>query len=218
MTSQIALSESESKRFDDLENAFYRIKVVVLGEYPEFTYTKATIVRKDTGESRRKTYGAKGPTRANSLEKLFGIVSGEIDALAPPKDWGKPDPVRLLINMHLEYKREIFGLLDQLNDEAAAKSELFASLMQSVSAIPGKVMTHTIGVARILEGFDESQRLRVVEASPVRYLSDAIKDAEYLDAITDLFYYIVSPSSSVISAHDRHLKKLKAIEDEWDKK
>lgn len=118
------------------------------------------------------------------------------------------EKVERLIDRHINYKREVNKVWDGLDEGVKGQSITLEFLASGISKIRELTFSHGIEVQKSISKLGEPELSMMVEAEDTSYDFDSKRAVERLDAISDLFEYILFPTKRILDAHSRHCEKI----------
>lgn len=189
-------------RIRSLQNQYYALHV----SYFELTlnsyFAICIIKRNDSGEFLNETLHAKANSKQDALNDLYDLVKVKINELEKPIDWNNVDPVRILINSHIRFLKELNAKWDCLDLKDSDTNIVTSEIVDIVSK-------YTISVCHNLIDFNEGDLVRLVNCDDPAFYT--VENAKKIDAMTDLFTYVKNPSNAVLLAHESHIEKIESI-------
>jgi hypothetical protein len=190
------------EQIKSLQNQYYKLHVSYFELTSNSCFAICKIERNDSCEFLNETLRSKANNRQEALSDLYNLVKAKINELEKPHDWNNLDPVRMLVNSHLRFIKELDSKWDCLDLNDADTNIVTSEIVDIVSK-------YTISVCHNLIDFNEGDLVRLVNCDdPAFYTAE---NAKQIDAMTDLFAYVKSPSDAVLLAHESHIAKMESI-------
>ncbi len=184
-----------------LENSYYRLTAEVIELTATSIYAHCEIQRRDSMEFLRYGVSAKGNNRNLVIAELSKLVEAKLQEIGKPSDWNNPNPVRLLIGTHIKYKKDLHKLWNKLE---LSKKETEADFNLVVTSLINLVTTHAIFSCYQLASFTNDQLEETLFNSDSSFYT--LENAAYIDAMTDMFFYVNQPSKKLNKLHNKHTK------------
>lgn len=207
--SMIDFIDFPRKKFSALETDYFGLKLSLIHFSDKVWFASGEIFRRDTGEVLKRTFTARGLTESEAAGKLYTLLGSALQKLKVPADWGAPDPVRMLINLHVRYRCRLSNITEiaeqKMNDGHFVKDSLYAFFRD----VHRECLEHAVLVCAQISSMKEDGLLRLVAPEDEKSYEDfSEKNEERLLAMQSLFDYIACPSEVVVQAHCKHLEKM----------
>lgn len=185
-----------------LQNQYYKFHVSYFELTSNSCFAICKIERNDSGEFLNETLRSKANSKQEALNNLYDLVKARINELGAPLDWNNIDPVRMVVNSHIQFLKEVNSKWDCLDLKDTDINIVVSQIVDIVSK-------YTVSVCHNLTDFNEHDLVRLVSCDDPAFYS--VGNAKKIDAMTDLFAYVKNPSDLVLLAHEAHLAKIESV-------
>ena len=200
------LTKNQNRQIRALSNEFYNVELNLL-DFSSYCVAYGYIIRKDTGEYLSSFFRERLKGSGEAFSTVILSLNEKIITLPCPKDWGKPDEVRLLINQQILFEQQWRELILKENLKLSEKNMVEDDLFNFARNASSILHHHTIDMCKKLNDISESNLIRLVgiEDKPIYRLPNEEEGARE-DAKFNLYDYILSPTQKVIEAHSMFMQ------------